>query len=172
MKRYFPLCFILVLALLISSCEVVEYQATSPKSGIVFGGDGIEELSVFNDLMNSARNGYMDESDVIWLAKKLQVDVGIDIKTEKASSFKVLNGKDFVCVFGEDTIYYFDDTEPGEEEEKSFEDCVADCIKDCMEGVDPEDPNYQIEWKLCNRSCRINCAQKRNPNGRFSRRRI
>lgn len=201
MKKYFALCLVLALALLISSCEVAEHRATGPPEsenqahweecikssledctegvnlnsplqvpeGQILGGS-IEEPSVFDHLIERARSGAssMDESDVTWFAERLWRDVGVDIAVEKASGFEVLEGKSFVCVFGADTIYFLDDAEPPPEEE-SFEECVDNCIRACMEGVDPKDPNYQIEWKLCNRECRIICRHK-NPKGRFSRR--
>jgi len=171
MKKHFTLYFILALILLISSCEIIEYQATEPEN-LLLGG-GVEELSVYDHYMKKidTEKTCLGKNDIIWWDKKLKQDLGINLKEVKASELQLLDGPGFAFVVKGDTIDYmmFDDAEPPPEEEESFEDCVANCIRDCMEGIDPNDPNYGIIWKLCNRECRIACAH-RHPKGRFYKR--
>jgi hypothetical protein len=168
-------CFLLwcfALGLFIGSCELADFPnptSTEPESQLC--SPAIEEVSVYDHLMFRAHSeGSLNEEDVAWFAGKL-MEVGIDITIEPASDFEVFEwGKSFGCRFGRDIVYYHtDDAEPPPEEEESFEKCVENCIRECMEGVDPDDPLYDVYWKLCNRDCRIVCAHKKNPKGRFSR---
>lgn len=162
------------LVLLLSSCQLGDQPKsvpTQPENRL--GAPPLEGLSVYDHLMLRARTGSsLDESDVVWFAKRLLSDVGIDIKEERVSDFEVFDwGESFGCSFGATCVYYhyFDDAEPPEEEEESFEECVKDCVEECMEGIDRQDPMYDKIWKLCNRECRITCAHKKKGKGRFSR---
>ena len=173
MKNSLMLLFLFAFILLFSSCQLTDYPQsvpTEPEGQL--RAPPMEQVSVYDHLMQRAGTGSsLDKSDVVWFAKRLLHDVGIDIKEESASEFEVFDyGKTFACSFSGIVVYYysFDDAEPPEEEQ-SFEECVDECVAACMEGVDPNDPLYNQMWKLCNRECRITCAHKKKGKGRFSR---
>lgn len=173
MKNSLMLLFLSALILLLSSCQLTDYPRSVPTEPEgQFRAPPMEGVSVYDHLMQSARTGSsLDKSDVVWFAKRLWHDVGIDIREESVSDFEVFDyGESFGCRFGGTAVYYhsFDDAEPPEGEEQSFEECVDDCVAACMEGIDPSDPMYNQIWKLCNRECRITCAHKRKSKGRFS----